>query len=184
MPTHLMECPWSRSAPPLDVPPGVGGWARGKGRAGTPVPGPNSSAPSGDGPGAGHSAPEPNSPPDAAGRVRERQHTERHPAERRRGAETVRGAADSPPAHASLPFTGWSGGAHERAQVGYRFWPRCALPRPGDVPRAAGPAGHWTLAGGYWAGSAGKRPLEAVGPAGSSRGQVTHWHIHSNQRIR
>ena len=97
----------------------------------------------------------------------------------------MRGAADSPPAHASLPFTGWSGGpvsdldvtlgfpstwsnryAYERAQAGCRFRPRSALPRSGDVPRAVGPAGHRVPAGGYRAGPAGKRLQGAVVLAG------------------
>ncbi len=38
--------------------------------------------------------------------------------------------------------------AYERAQVGCRFRPQCVLPRQGDVPRAAGPAGHRAPAGG------------------------------------
>ena len=102
----------------------------------------------------------------------------------------MRGAADSPPAHASLPFTGWSGGpvsdsdatlgflstrsnrdAYERAQAGRRIRPRSVLPRSGDVPRAVGPVGHREPAGGYRAGSAGKRLQGAVVLAGPPGGR-------------
>ncbi len=137
-----------------------------KGRAGTPVPGPNSSAPSGDGPVTRHRDQIAHPTLRAeSGKARTRKDTPPSDGGAREPCEAQRTPLRRTPA--CQLTTGWSGEPVSDPDVTLGFLthveqPGCLregasrvpalAPIPGDVSRAAGPVGHRAPAGGYRAG--------------------------------